>query len=440
MTKSLIKSILVTFVILMCNYTAIAQDNIFVPRLKALERNGLPYFYNDQVRVSIQELLANEELSTSVLLGKSEFYLPVFVKELELNGLPHFLKYIPIVNTGLAFNNVEPDGATGPWPMPFTIAKKYNLPVNSYVDQRRNWSASSFVAAAYLKDLHNIYKDWKLAIAAFRAGPVEINKCIRLGGGHLNYDSIHRFLPEEYQNAIVDFIAVQYVWNHYADHKINLLKFVPDKTDSVLSMVNLPFTVLAEKLGTDIETLRKLNPELKLDIVPYFNKETVFFVPDGKGRIFDSLKSELLVQLTPKTYVDVSMVPVLDVSSIDTGITRNDVVSPIIDTLQADGIVDTTESGIPVIGLPKPETPIVRTLPSNAHVWVYYTIKKGDGFWTLADIFDCTINEMKKWNKLNKSLIAGRKVKFYVPEKSASYYKKMNTLSLAQKQKIAKKD
>jgi LysM repeat protein len=54
-----------------------------------------------------------------------------------------------------------------------------------------------------------------------------------------------------------------------------------------------------------------------------------------------------------------------------------------------------------------------------------YTVKKGDGLGKIADKYDCTITEIKKWNKLKSNMIKpGQKLKIYVPKAQLSKYKK----------------
>jgi membrane-bound lytic murein transglycosylase D len=86
-------------------------------------------------------------------------------------------------------------------------------------------------------------------------------------------------------------------------------------------------------------------------------------------------------------------------------------------------------------------TNIASTTPAAQKTWVYYTVKKGDALYTVADIFDCTVANAKRWNGLSSNYIApGRKMKFYVNTGKLSYYKNMNALSLTQKRNIAAKD
>ncbi len=88
---------------------------------------------------------------------------------------------------------------------------------------------------------------------------------------------------------------------------------------------------------------------------------------------------------------------------------------------------------------PVPKT-IIAT-PADTKVWVYYRVKSGDAVYTLSDIFDCTPEQLKKWNHLQSNqLKVGASLKFYVPAKRKAYYLKLNSFTIAQKRNIAGND
>ena len=74
-------------------------------------------------------------------------------------------------------------------------------------------------------------------------------------------------------------------------------------------------------------------------------------------------------------------------------------------------------------------------------VWVEYTVKKQDGLYTLSDIFDCTIEEVKQWNDMTgNGIFIGQKLKFKVDDAKLKEYKKIESMSTEQKLELAKKD
>ncbi len=58
----------------------------------------------------------------------------------------------------------------------YSTGKHYGLTINSLVDERRDPVAATHAAASFLADLHRMYNDWTLALAAYNAGPGNVMK------------------------------------------------------------------------------------------------------------------------------------------------------------------------------------------------------------------------------------------------------------------------
>jgi LysM repeat protein len=59
----------------------------------------------------------------------------------------------------------------------------------------------------------------------------------------------------------------------------------------------------------------------------------------------------------------------------------------------------------------------------------------------VADWFDCTTGDIKKWNKLKSNQIQkGKKLKLYVSANKTGYYKRINKMKSNEKKKLKRKD
>ena len=224
--------------------------------------------YNDVVQKFIDRYSGRLRRSVSIMLGTTNFYIPIFEQALESYGLPLELKYLPVIESGLNPKAVSRVGATGLWQFMLTTGKRYGLDVNSLVDERRDPVKSSYAAAHYLSDLYKIFGDWNLVIAANNCGPDKINKAIHRAKGETDYWQIYPYLPKETRGYVPAFIAANYIMNYYCDHNIcPMVTELPVKTDTVVVNRDLHFDQIAHVLGINADQLQDLNPQYRHNVV-----------------------------------------------------------------------------------------------------------------------------------------------------------------------------
>ena len=244
-------------------------DDEYINRLQRLN-TVIEMPYNRDVRAFINMYVSRKRDLVEAMLGLSLYYMPIFEKALDREGLPMELKYLPVIESALNPNAVSKAGATGIWQFMSDTANDLGLEVNSVVDERRDPYKASEAAAKYLKQLHKIYGDWSLAIAAYNCGPGNVNKALRrAGGGKRDFWEIYNYLPSETRSYVPAFIAANYVMNYYNKHNISpVLAAKPIVTDSVMVGRRVHFEQISEVLDIPIDAIRALNPQYRTDIIP----------------------------------------------------------------------------------------------------------------------------------------------------------------------------
>lgn len=142
------------------------------------------------------------------MMGRAPQYFPLFEEALDRHGLPLELKYVPVLESGLNPLARSGAGATGLWQFMYNTGRRQDLEINSWVDERRDPVAATDAACRFLKRLHEIYDgDWHLALAAYNAGPGNVNKAIRRAGSR-DFWKVRRFLPRETAKYVPSIVAL----------------------------------------------------------------------------------------------------------------------------------------------------------------------------------------------------------------------------------------
>lgn len=174
--------------------------------------------YNSIVKNYIEMYLTRRRGLVADMLALHNYYGRIFEEELLKEGMPLELEYLPVIESAINPNAVSRAGAVGLWQFMPATAKGLGMEINSLVDERRDPRMSSRNAARYLKQLHDIYNDWSLAIAAYNCGPGNVNKALRRAGveegdenAKKDFWEIYNYLPSETRGYVPAFIAANYV-------------------------------------------------------------------------------------------------------------------------------------------------------------------------------------------------------------------------------------
>ena len=260
-------------------------DSIYYPELptdtlkkRLIELNAKTPFnieYNPSLESVIKSYLKNRRKHLERLMALSEYYFPMFERELDNYDIPLEVKYLAIVESALKPRAKSRVGATGLWQFMFATGKMYDLNVSSYVDERSDPIKSTEAASKYLASLYKIFGDWDLALAAYNSGPGNVSKAIRRSGGYQNYWNIRPNLPRETAGYLPAFLATMYIFEYANEHGFNPQKpeqtYIQTDTIRVKEMISLD--QVSELLEVPMEELQFLNPSYKLDIIPHIKGE-----------------------------------------------------------------------------------------------------------------------------------------------------------------------
>ncbi|MCF8296542.1 MAG: LysM peptidoglycan-binding domain-containing protein [Saprospiraceae bacterium] len=371
------------------------SDKVYKERLKEIEMH-IPLTYNPKVKSFIEIYTIEKRHNVEILLGLFENYDSIFVKALSDNRLPKELKYFPLIKSALNPSAVSPSGASGLWQFTYPTAKYYNLYIDSYIDERRDYQKSTYAAIQVLKNLHEIYNDWTMALAAYNCGPGNVNKAIRRSGGKTKFWEIYPWLPEEARDYVPAYIAMVYVANYYPEHNLTPYKIeLQIAPDTVRVTEKLHLQQVADVLQLPIEQVRELNPIFKHDVIPHNGRQYFLSIPASYKEKFVGLQDSIYAY--------------------------------------KDSILFNISKPIEIKTYAK-NTYKSRKSPKDLSE-VYYTVKSGDNLGLISNWYNVSVNDIMYWNGLHSSRInIGQSLVIYVANDKVKYYKAVNGLSYARKQ------
>jgi membrane-bound lytic murein transglycosylase D len=373
------------------------SDSIYKYRLSSLN-SPIPLAYNQYVRNYIELYSVRKRDQVERMLGLAHYYFPKFEEVLDRHNLPLELRNVAVIESALNTHAVSKSGATGLWQFIYSTAKLYKLNITSYVDERRDPDILTETAAIYLKDLYNVYGDWLFVIAAYNCGPGSLNKAIKKSGNQKDIWKVYPYLPVETRGYIPAFIAANYVMTYHKEHNLFPKSYYnPGLLDTVHVYQRLRFDVISSALKIPIEQLRELNPMYTRDEIPQSITECAFLLklPIDKATQFH-LYSELIYSY------------------------QNYIEQKYRDSLLANTAPPSS----------------YRSENTISYSMLRYKVKNGDKIENIAQWYDCTVKDIKKWNKIKSATVPpGKSLIVYVASNKYHLYKDINNMSFADKQK-----
>ena len=224
----------------------------------------------------------------SLWLSRSGQYLDMMKGILRKKNVPEDMVFLSLIESGFNPNAYSIARAAGPWQFIASTARRYGLEINWWKDERRDPIKSTEAAADYLKDLYGMFGSWNLAMAAYNAGEGKILKAIKRSKADTYWDLLGtRHIKRETKEYVPRFIAAGLIATNPKDFGFEDIAYhEPLSYDEVELDAPLDLSVAAECAGTDTESLKKLNPELRRWCTPPDVPHYVLRIPKGTKEAF----------------------------------------------------------------------------------------------------------------------------------------------------------
>ncbi|MDV3307225.1 MAG: LysM peptidoglycan-binding domain-containing protein [Cyclobacteriaceae bacterium] len=326
-------------------------------RLACIE-GEIPLHYNERVHAFINYFTVKDRDYTRLMMRRKNLYFPIFERYLAKYGLPDELKYLSIIESALNPRAVSRVSAVGLWQFMSATGRFYGLHQDWYLDERMDPEKATDAACRYLRDLHRMFNDWELALAAYNTGPGNVRRAIRRSGYKKTFWEIYNYLPRETRSYVPQFVAMIYTLNYLDQHNfIDEGQEMLMDADTLIVSRYLHFETFAKLTGVCLEDMQKLNPSVKHNALPNTQKPYVIHVP-----------------LLAKEQLEQNRFAILDSAS--------------------------------KVGKKELEM-LARNTPGSTYGRdrIVYKVRSGDVLGSIALRYGVRVSDIKKWNNLNSNMI-----------------------------------
>ncbi len=225
---------------------------------------AIPLVVNDLVERHIQFFTQRERGRGHMerWLQRSGKYFPEIHAIMREEGVPVEIAYLAMIESGLNNSARSWASAVGMWQFIRGTGKLYGLEGDFWQDDRRDFHKATRAAARHLRDLYEEFEDWYLVLAGYNAGAGNVYRAMRRSGSR-DFWEMRKYLPRETRNYVPSYIAVAVIGMNPSEYGFgHVVPESPLEFDEVVVEECVDLQVLAECAGTDVETLRDLNPAL----------------------------------------------------------------------------------------------------------------------------------------------------------------------------------
>ena len=334
------------------------------------------------------------------------------VEELEKRGMPTELALLPLIESAYNPKAVSPAQAAGMWQFIPSTGKKYKLTQDWWRDERRDIIASTSAALDYLQFLHDTFKDWHLALAAYNWGEGAVGRALeraRAKGEPTDYASLR--MPAETAGYVPKLQAVKNIVMNPGIYNV-ALPMVPNAPyfATVTKTRDIDVKTAAKFADMPVEEFIALNPAHNRPVIPGANRPTLVLPADRIETFKQNLESNQGKSISSWQAYLLKAGEKLEAVAAKFGIDL-----PTLRSINGIGARSRVKPGHTLI-VPKDGKAMEIALPVNLDqpavlaqerlVRTSHMVKKGDTLAGISKKYRVSADEVRRWNKLSGSSVA----------------------------------
>jgi membrane-bound lytic murein transglycosylase D len=205
----------------------------------------------------------------TTIAGRSEAYQGFIRSEIEKRGLPRELFYLPVIESAFSTTAVSRAGATGLWQFMRNSIGPYDMKINDWMDERRDFWKSTVGALNKLEDNYRALGSWELALAAYNAGMGTVTRALKRYEGADYWELCRKkALKNETIQYVPRLLAVSYILSN--PRRFGIEASWPEDPNWTRIPIgrSVDLGLVAEHAGLSGAELKKANGELYYGITP----------------------------------------------------------------------------------------------------------------------------------------------------------------------------
>ncbi len=244
----------------------------------------LEHLYHPRVQFYLDYFNGPARGHFQVYLDRSAFYQEEIQAVLKEKGLPESMFYLAMIESGLNPYARSRSGAAGIWQFMPKTARRFDLQVDFWVDERRDPEKSTQAAIAYLTDLYRRFGSWPLALAGYNAGEGKVARVMDKNDSDDYWELIDLpGLKQETKDYLPKMIAACIIAESPAEYGFSKPEKQPaPQLEKLLVKDAVDLAKVAEFAGVSYGEIQKMNPALVRGITPPGCKYELN-IPPGMG-------------------------------------------------------------------------------------------------------------------------------------------------------------
>ncbi|MBS3906415.1 MAG: lytic transglycosylase domain-containing protein [Syntrophaceae bacterium] len=203
-------------------------------------------------------------------MKRARRYFPHIEKRLKELNLPDDLKYVAITESSLRPHAVSSSGAAGIWQFIPSTGEKYGMRRNKTIDERFDFFNATEGALTYLKNLHQEFGDWTLAMAAYNAGENRIRREIEF---QKTRSYFYLDLPMETERYVYKIAVAKIILSDpgkYGFYLDDSEYYDPFQAERVQIEVKQPLPIMeaARAIGFYYKVIKEMNLHFQEETIP----------------------------------------------------------------------------------------------------------------------------------------------------------------------------